>query len=55
VSAPTEDKCDDKKDIFYEEEECVFRQFPKFHIKILFVDFNANVGKKDIIQTDNWE
>jgi hypothetical protein len=35
VHAPTEDKCDDAKDSFYEELEGVFDQFPKYHMKIL--------------------
>jgi hypothetical protein len=29
VHAPNEDKCDDTKDSFHEELECVFDQFPK--------------------------
>jgi hypothetical protein len=33
--APTEDKTDDMKDSFYEELECVFNIFPKYHMKIL--------------------
>jgi hypothetical protein len=31
VHAPTEDKCDDTKDSFYDELEGVFDQFPKYH------------------------
>jgi hypothetical protein len=46
VHAPTEDKCDDIKDSFYEELEGVFDQFPKYHTKILLGDFNAKVGGK---------
>jgi hypothetical protein len=45
--APTEDKIDDKKDRFYEELECVFDKFPKYHMKILLRDFNAKVGRED--------
>jgi hypothetical protein len=41
VHAQTEDKCDDTKDSFYEELEGIFDQFPKYHMKILFGDFNA--------------
>jgi hypothetical protein len=39
VHAPTEDKCDDIKDSFYEELEGVFDQFLKYHMKILLGDF----------------
>jgi hypothetical protein len=48
VHAPTEDKCDDTKDTFYEELEGVFDQFPKYHVKIL-LDFNAKVKRKDFL------
>jgi hypothetical protein len=48
VHAPTEDKIDDIKDRFYEELEQVFDKFPKYHIKILLIDFNAKVGREDI-------
>jgi hypothetical protein len=47
VHAPTEEKCEDSKDSFYEELEEVFDHFAKYHIKILLGDFNANVGRKD--------
>jgi hypothetical protein len=48
VYAPTEDKCDDTKDSFYEELEGVFDQFTKYHVKILLGDFNAKVGRDNI-------
>jgi hypothetical protein len=32
VHAPAEDKIDDIKDSFYEELECVFDKFPKYHM-----------------------
>jgi hypothetical protein len=35
VHASTGDKTDDVKDSFYEELECVFDKFPKYHMKIL--------------------
>jgi hypothetical protein len=35
VHAPTEDKIDNMKDSFYEELECEFNIFPKYHKKIL--------------------
>jgi hypothetical protein len=37
------------KDRFYEELECVFDKFPKYHMKIL-LDFNAKVGREDIFK-----
>jgi hypothetical protein len=43
VHAPTEDKTN-MKDSFYEEPECVFDKFPKYHMKILLGDFNAKVS-----------
>jgi hypothetical protein len=46
VHAPTEEKCDDTKDSFYEELERVFSQFPKYHTKILLEDFNVKVGRE---------
>jgi hypothetical protein len=35
------------KDRFHEELEHVFDKFPKYHMKILFGDFNAKVGRED--------
>jgi hypothetical protein len=49
VHAPTEDKTDDVKDTFYEELECVFDKFPKYHMKILLGDFVAKAGREDIL------
>jgi hypothetical protein len=48
VHAPTEDKTGDVKDSFYEGLDCVFYEFPKYHIKLLLGDFNAKVGREDI-------
>jgi hypothetical protein len=48
--APTEDKTDDVNDSFYEELECVFDKFPKYHMKILLGDFSAKVGREDIFK-----
>jgi hypothetical protein len=46
VHAPTEDKIDDVKGSFYEELECIFDKFPKYHMKILLGDLNADfVGR----------
>jgi exonuclease III len=41
---------DDVKDSFYEELERVFDKFPKYHMKILVGDFNAEVDKEDIFK-----
>jgi hypothetical protein len=51
VHAPTEDKTDEVKDNFYKELECVFDKFPKYHMKILLGDLNANIGREDIFKT----
>jgi hypothetical protein len=50
VHAPTENKTADVKDSFYEEFEHVFDKFSKYHMKILFVDFNAKVGREEIFK-----
>jgi hypothetical protein len=42
VHARTEDKTDHMRDSFYEELDCVLDKFPKYHMKILLGDFNAN-------------
>jgi hypothetical protein len=47
--APTEDKTGDVKDSFYKQLECVFNKFPKYQMKNLLRDFNAKVGKEDIL------
>jgi hypothetical protein len=48
VHAPTEDKTDDVKDGFYEELECVFDKFPKYHMKIMLEKtfLNPQLGMK---------
>jgi hypothetical protein len=38
------------KGSFCEEVEYAFNKFPKYHIKILLGDFNANIGKGDIFK-----
>jgi hypothetical protein len=50
VHAPTEDKDNDIKDSFHEELEQVFDQFPRYHMKILLGNFNAQVGREDIFK-----
>ena len=54
MHAPNEEKSDDSKDSFYEELEQVFNHFPKYHMKILFGDFNAEVGRKNIVKLTFW-
>jgi hypothetical protein len=39
------------KDSFYEELERVFHHFPKYHIKILLGDFNAEVERNTIFKS----
>jgi hypothetical protein len=50
IHAPIGDKINDVKD-GYEELECVFDIFPKYHMEILLVDFSAKVGREDIFKT----
>jgi hypothetical protein len=50
VHAPTEDETDDVKDSFSEELEFVFDKFPKYHLKILFGDFNDKAGREDVFK-----
>jgi endonuclease/exonuclease/phosphatase family metal-dependent hydrolase len=38
------------KDSFYEELDCEFDKFPKYHMKILLGDFNSKVGWEDIFK-----
>jgi hypothetical protein len=51
VCAQTENKIGDVKDSFYVELERVFDKFPKQHIRNLLKDFNAKVGREDILKT----
>jgi hypothetical protein len=44
-----QDKTDDVKDSFYEEMECVFDKFPKYHMNIL-LDFNSKVRREEIFK-----
>ena len=50
MHAPSQDKCDDSKDSFYEEWEQVFDHFPRYHMKILLGDFNAKVGRENFFK-----
>jgi hypothetical protein len=51
VHAPCEDTSDVVKDSFYEELGLVFDQFPRYDMKILLGDFNAEVGREDVFKT----
>ena len=53
VHAPSEGKCDESKDNFYEELEQVFDHFPKYHMKMLLGEFNAKVGRENIFKPMN--
>jgi exonuclease III len=50
VHASTDDNINDMKETFYEELERVFDNFRKYRTKILFGDFNAKVGREDILK-----
>jgi hypothetical protein len=50
VHASTEGKTDNMSDSFHEELKGVFDKFPKCHMKLLLGDFNAEVGRKDILK-----
>jgi hypothetical protein len=56
VHAPYEDKSDDTKDSFHEEPERELDQFPTYHVKVLFGDYNK-IGQRIYFQTKNreWE
>ena len=48
AQAPTGDKCDDLRDIVYEELEQVFDHFPEYHMEVLLGDFNAKLRREDL-------
>jgi hypothetical protein len=50
VHAPCEDKGDDIKNSFCEELGHIFYQFPRYNMKIVLGDFNANVGRENIFK-----
>jgi endonuclease/exonuclease/phosphatase family metal-dependent hydrolase len=50
VHAPCEDKSSDVKNSFCEELGRIFDQFPRYDMKILLGDFNAKVGREDILK-----
>jgi hypothetical protein len=50
VHASTEDKIDDIKERFCKELEQVLDKIPRYHMKIVLGDFNAKVGREDILK-----
>jgi len=50
VRAPSEEKNDGSKDSFYEELEQVFYHLPRYHMQIIFGDFNEKVGREIIFK-----
>ena len=50
MHAPGEEKSDVPIDSLYGELEWVYNHFPKYHMKILLGDFNANVGREKIFK-----
>jgi hypothetical protein len=44
------DNTNDVTDSFYEELECVFYKYPKYHMKLLLGDFNAKKSREDIFK-----
>lgn len=48
VHAPTEEKEEDEKDLFYEDLERAIAATPSFDMKIVLGDFNAQVGKEPV-------
>jgi hypothetical protein len=49
VHAPSENS-DVSKDSFYEELEQDFDHFPEYHTKILLGEFNAKMGRQNILK-----
>jgi hypothetical protein len=47
VHAPTEDKDEDEKGLFYEDLHSLYASCPKNDIKVILGDFNAKIGKED--------
>jgi len=53
VCVPGEEKSDDSKGRFYEQLGQVLDHFPKYHMKILFRNFNAKFGIEGIFKPTN--
>jgi hypothetical protein len=54
VHAPTEDKSDDMMNSLYKELECVFDQFPKYHMKVVR-RFQCKSTEWKYFQINIWE
>jgi hypothetical protein len=50
VHVPCDDKSDDVKDRFYEELGRVFDNFPRYDMKTLLSDFNAEEDREDVFK-----
>jgi len=50
MHASSEEKSDESKYSFYKKLEQVYEHFPKYHMKILLGDFNAKVGRQNILK-----
>jgi hypothetical protein len=47
VHLPTEDDSNSMNDSFYDDPECVFDQFPKYHMKMLLGDFSTKTNSQE--------
>jgi hypothetical protein len=50
IHATTVDTVDDVEDRLYEELKCVYNNFPKYQVNIMFEGFNAKIGWEDIFK-----
>jgi hypothetical protein len=50
LNAPSKEKSDDVKDIFCEYLGRIFDQFPRYDMVMCLGDFNAKVGREDVIK-----
>ena len=47
IHAPTEEKCEEEKDIFYSRLENTYDTCPRYDVKIVIGDANAQIGKEE--------
>ena len=52
MHAPSQEERDDSKGSVYVESWQVFGHFSKYHMKILFGDFNIKLGREDIFKRE---